>query len=727
MLYQPTNITPNLINGQAEGTVDAAQDIVLTWQINGPSAMTKYDIKIQDMSDDEHPYVYEGTGLTDGCPVYGKDNLGNIVMFSHTILKASIIQYANNKKYQLYMRLYWGNTEAESVWLQSPVAFQTVATPTFTAAAHSTDLMERQHLFDFLTFSDPNLQWFRWILSYNDGDVSDPVAGQVIYDTGNIFGSGNMTMYYDGFLSGREYVVQCIACSANGIVVESDLYPFTGAYDAIELDLPLKVAALGSGSALKVSWTGANYMPGKPYGDYSINGGLLSIPTSNSEYNKVVWDQANEEPLLFTRPNIIVYKGRLRHADATLFSVNTSSASKQLELTYTYATRSLSLMHKTSSSATPTALHTETEVDFYAHITAIVAIYAGGNIDYWARIDYETGGAYPSETRYPENDLYPRDSSLFLTTKIHPTISSSKTVGNISGLTIYGKQYCDFLQVFTYNAMLLASIVASAYDDGTYAPMVNNSTKFSATFSVGLDAGSLYIQEGAMDVAGWEVYRVEEGNTISTPLAILPYSATSFCDYSARTDGTQYQYEVAPLLIAYDGTERTYTAGVSSLTPEYRGIYSAAYSLLECVYDASMKCYRVLNEYDFALNTSTGAVSNNNSPKVLENFTPYPTIQFSHQNYMSGSLTSLIGAVELTESGELDYKDTRQMRDELFALSNTGHPLFLKTRKGDVIRIQIAAPVEVTTMDKTKEQALSVTIKWVEVEDAKESRIVTYS
>ena len=67
MLYQPTNITPNLINGLADGTVDATQDLALTWQINGPSAMTKYDIKIQDMSADNHPYVYEGTGLTAGA------------------------------------------------------------------------------------------------------------------------------------------------------------------------------------------------------------------------------------------------------------------------------------------------------------------------------------------------------------------------------------------------------------------------------------------------------------------------------------------------------------------------------------------------------------------------------------------------------------------------------------------------------------------------------------
>ena len=727
MLYQPTNITPNLINGLADGTVDATQNLDLTWQINGPSAMTKYDIKIQDMSADNHPYVYEGTGLTAGCPAYGKDNLGNIVMFSHTILKSAIQQYANGKSYQMYMRLYWGNTEAESVWLQSPVAFQTVAVPTFTAASHSTDITERQHTFDFLTFSDPDLQWFRWILSYNTGTVDDPAIGETIYDTGRIFGSGNMTMYYDGFLSGREYIVQCICCSANGIVVESDLYPFTGAYDAIELDLPLKVAALGSGSALKVSWTGANYIPGKPYGDYSISGGMLSIPTSNSEFNKVVWDEANEEAMSLTRPNIIVYRGRLRHADATLFSVSTSSVPKQLELTYTYATRSLSLMHKTSASATATALHTESEVDYYAYITAIVAIYANGTMDYWARIDYETGGAYPSETQYPKNSLYPRDSNLFLTTLVHPTIASSKTMGNISALAVYGKQLCDYLQVFTYNATLLNNIVEAAYTNGTYAPIVNNSTKFSATFTVGLDAGSLYVQDGAVDVAGWEIYRVEEGGTISTPLAVLPYSATSFCDYTARTDGTKYQYEVAPLLIAYDGTERTYTAGVSSVTEDYYGIYSPAYSLLECEYNDSMKCYRMLKEYDFALNLSTGSISNNNSPKILENFTRYPTIQFSHQNYMTGSLTSLIGIVNLTDDAQIEYSDTRRIRDELFSLSNTGHPLFLKTRKGDILRIQIAAPIELTTMDKTKEQALSATIKWVEVEDASNMRIVTYA
>ena len=44
MLFQPTNIVPDEVSGQ--GCVDITDDLEVSWQVNGDSAMTAYQITI---------------------------------------------------------------------------------------------------------------------------------------------------------------------------------------------------------------------------------------------------------------------------------------------------------------------------------------------------------------------------------------------------------------------------------------------------------------------------------------------------------------------------------------------------------------------------------------------------------------------------------------------------------------------------------------------------------
>ena len=45
-LFQPTNITPSSFSGPAAGTVDVTQNLTVSWQVNGNSPMTAYQIII---------------------------------------------------------------------------------------------------------------------------------------------------------------------------------------------------------------------------------------------------------------------------------------------------------------------------------------------------------------------------------------------------------------------------------------------------------------------------------------------------------------------------------------------------------------------------------------------------------------------------------------------------------------------------------------------------------
>ena len=101
------------------------------------------------------------------------------------------------------------------------------------------------------------------------------------------------------------------------------------------------------------------------------------------------------------------------------------------------------------------------------------------------------------------------------------------------------------------------------------------------------------------------------------------------------------------------------------------------------------------------------------------NFTPYPTIQAAPQNYRSGTLQSLIGTIT-----EGTYSDTPELKKAVYGLSVTQRTLFLKNRKGELMKIRISGPVTMETMDDAVCQAQTVSIPWAEVGGAENVQIV---
>ena len=131
--------------------------------------------------------------------------------------------------------------------------------------------------------------------------------------------------------------------------------------------------------------------------------------------------------------------------------------------------------------------------------------------------------------------------------------------------------------------------------------------------------------------------------------------------------------------------------------------------------------YRVEAEYAFGKNLSSGAISNNNSPSVLKNFTRYPTVQLDPANYQNGTLSSFIGVIDPVTA---KYEDTIQLRDAIYGLATTTNPLFLKNRKGDLLQIRVGGAIAMETMDNSREQAQTASLPWVEVGSADNVSIV---
>lgn len=240
--------------------------------------------------------------------------------------------------------------------------------------------------------------------------------------------------------------------------------------------------------------------------------------------------------------------------------------------------------------------------------------------------------------------------------------------------------------------------------NGTSYTALNFPTYLYTNFWGTANAG----QYGRTGYSKLAIYRQEgEEEAIQHVGDITVDQGNVFVDASA-VNGRKYTY------YAY-GVGESYSAAIVSGQIQTCGW---DWHLLACTKDDA-GAYHVQKIYRFGKNLSSGSVSNNAVPSVLQNFTRYPVVQNSPWNYRSGMLTSMIG---YTENGV--YFDNTKLRDEIAALTTSGYALFLKNRKGDVIHIAISGAIEMETMDNSAQQAQTVKLPWVEIADASSAQII---
>lgn len=202
-------------------------------------------------------------------------------------------------------------------------------------------------------------------------------------------------------------------------------------------------------------------------------------------------------------------------------------------------------------------------------------------------------------------------------------------------------------------------------------------------------------------VTSWAVYRAEKGSKSFRHIADLPNEQRSVIDCTA-VSGATYVYYI------YGSADDAYSK--QPMITDEVSVCLWDWTILSCKERADGS-FRVEDIFRFSLNVASGSVNNGNSPNVADNFTRYPTVQLSPVNYMSGTLSGYIGSV----GNDFEYGDTKTARDDIYALSTTKNTLFLKNRKGDLVRIRIGGSVSVSTRDETRAQAQIAAVPWVEV------------
>lgn len=288
MLYQPTNIYPSMTGTLGNGVIDANKDLTVSWQVNGNSPMTAFQIEIFKNNFESTQLLSTGR-LTDNCPHSGINYKGEVQAFSYEISATALKNagIANGGEYKLTIKQWW--TDEEYVSQTSASAFITRSTPLLSINEYPNLLTTRKYTFTAESYQNEGdaLNWVRWQLASTSFDISDSYY-EVIDDTGRIYGTTELQYTFDGFISGNSYAIKCSVQTENGVECDTGwIYVFVE-YEMQPINGTLQACGSRLGSGVKLTLPEVKNIPGKVRnmvsgldGTYSISDSYIRIDTEN--------------------------------------------------------------------------------------------------------------------------------------------------------------------------------------------------------------------------------------------------------------------------------------------------------------------------------------------------------------------------------------------------------------------------------------------------------------
>lgn len=272
----------------------------------------------------------------------------------------------------------------------------------------------------------------------------------------------------------------------------------------------------------------------------------------------------------------------------------------------------------------------------------------------------------------------------------------------INAITLYGTLTASSLAVVQSSASVLENIMLQkdytlSWGDGNY------SLYMYAKFMNDTQAGT--------ELTSYSIVRKDESGQTATVAQLM--DDTIVKDYSIKSGG-RYSYS----LYAYSLGNALLSFGETSVQlPVFD-----KFTLLATEYNEADGAYHVVKVYEFSANIDNGTISNNNMVSLSQNFTPYPTRFGTSANYASGTLSVLIGRVDMQESEYIN--DTAEYMKELNGLSTTQYTLFLRDMKGNLRMVKTNGAIQHTITQSSRVMQTKISLPWVEVGSAEDVSII---
>ena len=703
-LYQPTNVTPSMLGALGNGVVDVTNGIFVSWQVDGQNPMTAFQIRILENTS-ASKVLYDTGKKTDGCPFYGRDEKGDVVFFQYWITGSALSAagVTNGNTYKMLITQWWSDTQ--SVTQQSASVFQCRDTPTLRigdSANPGAFVPQNKTVGEFTaTYQQAQgdeLAWVRWRLwQYGSSGVADTL----LVDTGNV-PTSVLKFQYDGFFNGEKYLLQCDGETVSGVSVFA-FKRLDCSYDVAGFSGTVQTCVDRKKSGVKVYWPTALEINGTPSGELYIQGKqLYMLPDSY-----VSWSTNDASAEEWKTPIGVVWKGKIQTLPMKVFSLYVKDAEQSDDEVILLKPIDVVIDAEKVSVLLGSVEIGRAVGRFSANDILTVAL---TDDKIYVYRTYENG-MYPDNALTPEENLFPQKSWLRKEKYVGDVFIPSDTILRTE---VHGPQICDYIWVLKNNVP--GNVLEML--GGVYTPVFDENTLLLADFKNGLQAGT--VQTG-LNISTWRVYRRDEKDGTFVPVCATPnaYYGLSVLDCAAVSQHT-YTYYVFGVTL--DGEIATQALKSDPVT-----VCLWDWTILECeedknhayLYNGDVRGYVVKDIFRFSLNVESGATGNNYTPNLLANFTRYPTVQQTPQRYMSGTLSGYLGDVD----ADGNYRDTLERRNALFALAQSDKTLFLKNRKGDLIRITISGQISAKTQDATRQQALICSVPWAETGDVKNTGI----
>ena len=671
-LYQPTNIFPSSFAGVGGGVVDVTQPLTVSWQVNGSSAMTAYQIKIYENTT-ASKLVYNSDRVNLQHPFYGMTSTGDVNYFQVTIPANRLINLSNgfSSGYKMLITQWWNGGSIQQL---SPSFFLTRTNPAVTVSVPAT-VTSRSVTFtgSYTQAQGDTLDWFRWELALQD-DPESPIE-----DSGYIYGTEDIQVTYDGLFTNTAYSVRLTIQTENGVQATTGWQNFTAQYDVSDMKGYVD-ACVSPLEGVIIQWPRISYINGKPSGPHQLTGGQLRLPAGSS----ITWDERNGEPMNIPTPWSLAWSG----------IVPLTGTSPVWRITGDGHTLSLSIEPHLISLILDGAVLASVEIPHLLVDYTIRMVLTPRELHMYYPV--QEGGLYPSSVLFPSATLYPMGGDVSWERFTYPL---TWVQPDIESITLYGEQRCDYIMVS--GGEVSGALLGDLLTNFEFEPSWTLDTWFLATFNgTGINGGNITPSGDSITCAA--VYRLKKGDRRLQLVANVGIGSSTLVDEGFRNQST-YTYYVFVL-----GTNTYVSAPLISnpVTPMFWN-----WTVLDCSVDSN-GTYHLEEAHLFRNSVSTDSISNNNAPSMLQNFTPYPLRQPSSYNFKSSTLTGYIGRVDMKLN---QYIDTVDMAEALYNLSVSNNPKFLRDRKGNLWRIQTNAAVSMQTGDTMVPQPYFGSFPWAEV------------